>query len=186
MAGEDNGCQFPSPGKHQLPRGGQRHPDTKDSLSNPERAGLAWHSLTKATRSPEEVAQAPLILVKLLIAPCTSIPRSSVRPRLESVRAVSWEMQHHRLENTCKLRQMAPRSAGFTGTKLPWDKLYALSCSLSWADLQMNVLMIPVPLTTQVSSNLLSPFLYLSVYKFENKPVLPVKTRKRQLLNDKT
>lgn len=37
-----------------------RHPGTKDSRSSQEKAGLAWHSLTRGTRSPKGAAQALL------------------------------------------------------------------------------------------------------------------------------
>ncbi|KAK4832328.1 hypothetical protein QYF61_021778 [Mycteria americana] len=88
--------RLPSPGKHQLPTGGQRHPGTKGFLSNPERVGLAWHSLTKATRSPKEAAQISLFLVKFLIAPCISIPITLPdSPRPQSILAIAWATQCH-------------------------------------------------------------------------------------------
>lgn len=61
----------PAPQGRPDPPGG-----TKDSISSPEKAELAWHSLTKGTRSPKEAAQAPPFLVKFLTAPSTSIATS--------------------------------------------------------------------------------------------------------------
>lgn len=92
-------CSSPPPQSTSSPqeaRGTRRHPSTKGSLSNLERVGLAWHSLTKATTSPEEAAQASLFLVKFLIAPCTPIPIPLPdSPRPKSIFTIAWVMQRH-------------------------------------------------------------------------------------------
>lgn len=101
---------FPSPGKHQLPRGSQsywRHPDTKDSLS---RAGMAqphWRH-----RKPQRGSTGTSISGQI---PASTIHIHTLffcQTQGGKCPALSWEMQHCSQTGKC-LEIQAPQSAGF-------------------------------------------------------------------------